>query len=194
MIQALSPLRTLLPCLLALALSACGGDRSGEAPAPAASAAAAPATVPTAPLNRGMQIGSAPLLKTQTADYTAMLPCADCQGIQVSLSLRRNQIGDNSFLLRRQHLPANGAAAINSGNWIMQAIEIDGQPRAVVTLNPDNAGQSVQLRIDSSDAMTVIKAPGFGLDAQTHPVFRRTRGDLDLRAVYDKVIEDNGGG
>ncbi|MGB8634941.1 MAG: copper resistance protein NlpE N-terminal domain-containing protein [Rhodanobacteraceae bacterium] len=172
---------------LAIALACLGAcsDKQEPAPAPASTVAEVPAAAAT------LQQASLPapqLLKSSDARFSAKLPCPDCAGIELGISLQRDEHGGNSFVLRYQRMQPDAAPAVISGNWILQAGKIDNRDAAVIILNPRNPARRARLRINDDSSMTLIDGSLNGVTAGTRPVFRFDSGDLDLRALYEKKL------
>ncbi|MGA7297916.1 MAG: copper resistance protein NlpE N-terminal domain-containing protein [Rhodanobacteraceae bacterium] len=165
-------------------LVACS-DKQAPAPAPASTVAEAPAAAASVPQHT---LPAPQLLKSSDARFSAKLPCPDCAGIELGISLQRDEHGGNSFVLRYQRMQPDAAPAVISGNWILQAGKIDNRAAAVVILNPRNPARRARLRINNDSSMTLIDGSLNGATAGTRPVFRFDSGDLDLRALYEQKL------
>lgn len=165
-----------------LALVACS-DKTEPAPAPV-SAAPSPAPEPA----QKQPHAAVPLLKSTHANFSAKLPCKDCPGIELGMDLQRNEENGNSFVLRYQRMERDSTPAVLSGNWILDASQIDKRPAAVVTLNPGNSSRRALLRINNDNSLTLIEGSLNGVDADTRPVLHFTGGKLDLQALYEKKL------
>lgn len=134
--------RLLLPVLLLLA--ACGRD--GDAPAPDA---AGRADDPQA------AAGDAAAPPSADEDFErrwlGVLPCADCDGIQTTLTLRR-AAGEASFLLEEAYLGGGEPPRFETrGAWREEA-------GGIVHLDPD--GISLRLRAAEDGGLELLDAGG----------------------------------
>lgn len=124
-----------LPFILVLALAACGrgdGD-AGEESVPA------PPEVVLAP-DDGEDFDLA---------WQGVLPCADCEGIQTRLSLRR-EADEAVFELRETYLgPAQGNEFTTTGHWQLEPAGEPGAPM-VYRLGPEGGALGFALQPDGS--------------------------------------------
>ncbi len=128
------------------------------------------------------------MLKSSRANFTAKLPCEDCQGIEISINLQRDEQGGNSFVLHYQRMERDSNPAVISGDWVLEASQVDERPAAVITLNPGNLSRQALLRINNDNSLTLIEGSLNGVGADTRPVFHSTGGELDLQALYEEKL------
>ena len=125
----------LLAALAAFALAGCDSDS-----APADRAADAPVEADAG------EAGTAPAADDFDRTWLGVLPCADCDGIQTRLQLRRDG-GRQTYALEETYLGADGEAVFTqAGQWLRE----DGDDGAF-RLDPDSpASRRYALRPDGS--------------------------------------------
>lgn len=125
----------LLAALAAFALAGCDRDS-----APADRAADAPVEADAG------EAGTAPAADDFDRTWLGVLPCADCDGIQTRLQLRRDG-GRQTYALEETYLGADGEAVFTqAGQWVRE----DGDDGAF-RLDPDSpASRRYALRPDGS--------------------------------------------
>ena len=125
----------LLAALAAFALAGCDRDS-----APADRAADAPVEADAG------EAGTAPAADDFDRTWLGVLPCADCDGIQTRLQLRRAG-GRQTYALEETYLGADGEAVFTqAGQWLRE----DGDDGAF-RLDPDSpASRRYALRPDGS--------------------------------------------
>ena len=125
----------LLAALAAFALAGCDRDS-----APADRAADAPVEADAG------EAGTAPAADDFDRTWLGVLPCADCDGIQTRLQLRRDG-GRQTYALEETYLGADGEAVFTqAGQWLRE----DGDDGAF-RLDPDSpASRRYALRPDGS--------------------------------------------
>lgn len=169
-----------------LALTACSDKREPETVP--VNAATSPAPAPEPVQQQQQQQASPRLLKSSRANFIAKLPCEDCPGIELSIGLQRDELSSNSFVLRYQRMGRESTPAVLSGNWILEARQVDRRPAAVITLNPGNSARRALLRVNNDNSLTLIEGSLNGVSADTRPVLRYNGGKLDLQALYEQKL------
>lgn len=125
----------------ALLLAACGRDADPGPPPPDAAALA-------------------PLAADFDGRWQGVLPCLDCDGLEVALRLRRDG-GEARFALVERYLGADaGGEFASEGDWREAACTRDGVPGLCVVLI--DAGQ--QWFRDKDGSLQAISADGRPLD------------------------------
>lgn len=73
--------------------------------------------------------------KVVTKTYIGTFPCADCAGIETSLSISHEDVNDSegTFTLTQKYLGKDADAIISKGNWTTQK-----EDAVTITLNPEN--------------------------------------------------------
>src|SRR5690606_21371808 len=109
--------------------------------------------------------------------FTGRLPCADCKADQAQLTLQRDELGRNSYVLKETIRRADGESTpVETGHW---RIELDRQgepPLALLYLESGRPGQSRVFSV----AMDGRLEP---LDGDAGEALKPTGGDLDLSAL-----------
>ena len=125
----------LLAALAAFALAGCDRDS-----APADRAADAPVEADAG------EAGTAPAADDFDRTWLGVLPCADCDGIQTRLQLRRDG-GRQTYALEETYLGADGEAVFTqAGQWVR-----DDGDEGVFRLDPESpASRRYALRPDGS--------------------------------------------
>lgn len=132
---------------LLFALAACGADRD----APTAGEEAPPALSALAP----------PDEESFVRTWQGVLPCTDCDGIQMRLTLRRDDEGRQDFELEETYLGTEGGNVFTiNGRWRQVRQRADEGPALVFRIDPDGFDHWFQLQADGSLEL---------LDAQGEP-------------------------
>lgn len=80
--------------------------------------------------------------------WQGVLPCADCEGIETRLSLRRDEAGE-VFELQETYLGAEGGNVFTaSGTWRLENDDDSGA--AIYRLGPEGGSQAFALQPDGS--------------------------------------------
>lgn len=147
-------LRALAISLL-LALAGCGGDGDAEGDV-------APATE--------AEVGLAPLPERFEGAWSGVLPCIDCEGIDVTLELQREAGAVGGYRLVETYLGAIDAPGFEtSGEWREDACVLAGEPGRCITLV--ESGQRWFRHVDGSLQSTDAK--GRPLDPDGARLLRR---------------------
>ncbi|HAI58539.1 MAG TPA: hypothetical protein DCM32_01490 [Xanthomonadaceae bacterium] len=151
-VVAAGPVSVLL--VASMLLAGCAGDGNGDA--------AGTTPVPAAPT-------LAPLPNEFEGDWRGVLPCTDCDGIEVELTLRRD--GDGAtFALIERYLAADQSAEFRSeGAWQEAPCGRDGEAGLCVLLV--DAGQ--RWRRDKDGSLQAVDADGQPIDADGARLSRR---------------------
>lgn len=122
-----------LPFILALALLAgCAREEAGQPPGESA-----PEAVLAPDDGEDFELS-----------WQGVLPCADCEGIETRLSLRRDQGGER-FELQETYLGAEGDNVFaTTGEWRPESPE--GEGATVYRLGPEAGGLGFELQPDGS--------------------------------------------
>ena len=98
------------------------------------------------------------------ASFAGRVPCADCPGIAVTLTLR----ADRLFLLRRSYLERTGAPVVELGRWHVS----DDRRRLILT-----SGSGVQrFAIRSADTLRMLDTEGRPIDSRADNAIIRSPG------------------
>jgi hypothetical protein len=94
--------------------------------------------------------------------FEGILPCADCQGIQTSLTLTKYglHIGEGIYQLRETRLGENSPATIAMGNWTTLRGHDQDENAVVYQLNPDRPETSRYFEKIGDDALRPLDAKG----------------------------------
>ena len=141
----------LLAALAAFALAGCDRDS-----APADRTADAPVEADAG------EAGTAPAADDFDRTWLGVLPCADCDGIQTRLQLRRDG-GRQTYALEETYLGADGEAVFTqAGKWVQE----DGDGVSF-HLDPDTpGGRRYALRADGS--LDLLDSHGAPLEPAGH--------------------------
>ena len=126
-----------------LALPGCGREPSGEAPGPSPPPSAATDLADDAGLER---------------TWLGVLPCADCDGIQTRLALRRDAAGWR-YVLEETYLGGSGENRfVQEGDWREETAVIEGTDTVVYRLDPDGPARWFWPQPDG--ALEMLEAEG----------------------------------
>ena len=142
-----SSAKSLFIFALVFALAACGPERDATS-REQDDAAALPAPAP-------------PDEESFVRTWQGVLPCTDCDGIQMRLTLRRDDEGRQDFELEETYLGAEGGNVFTiNGPWRQARQRTDGGPALVFRIDPDGFDHWFRLQADGSLEL---------LDAQGEP-------------------------
>lgn len=161
--------------LLALSLSACQtfDKKTACAPLPASSKPPVVMQTPVATPNEAAPISSKPTkpiktIKRHTINdmkgvYAAILPCADCLGIETLLTLN----GDGQYILHETYENLEKSAFDSYGRWVIAG----GQ---IIVLIPAEVGQTAyQFAIDSPHHLSMLGMGGEHRNDERYVLKRR---------------------
>jgi NlpE N-terminal domain len=138
-----------------LACSAIVATSSGQEPAHAT-------TAPTHPYVLGTFVGT--------------MPCADCPGISVKLTLYSKSPGDLTNTTYRMELVYQGKNVkpfVTNGNWAVLH-GMPGSPTATIyQLNPDKPGEEQNFLRLSADALKELNRDKQAVDSPYNPTLKR---------------------
>ncbi len=142
-----------LACLAVLTVAAC--NRQPAIPASETPLEAAPAQVdqPAAPDVTASDDGLASTFDQRgfAGTFAGTLPCADCPGIDVTVTLH----GDGSYRITNVYQERPGSAWGIDGHWTVEA------DNAVIRLDPNSKTEADQLfAIQSQDRIVMLDADG----------------------------------
>jgi len=101
--------------------------------------------------------------KASETVYQGVLPCADCSGIQTTLTLYRDQADQPSrFELRQQYLDGAkaGGSDVDRGNWIAERQSVGGKSYPLFILNPTDPEEQFRFLQKASNAVDMLNADG----------------------------------
>lgn len=99
--------------------------------------------------------------KASKTVYQGVLPCADCSGIQATLTLYRDQANQPSrFELRQEYLDGAkaGGSDVDRGNWIAERQSVDGKSYPLFILNPTDPTEQFRFLQKATNAVEMLNA------------------------------------
>lgn len=165
----------LLPLCAALLLAACGKEEQSTPPAtsePLIEQAAPASTPPTA--------APAPQpVETRMARFEGVLPCADCPGIETTLTLNSDELGRKSFRLKMLYQESGDTPPLETtGAWLLEADPARGE--RIVRLNAGTPDRQTSYAIQPDGSLLMLDASGEPAASGLDYSLERTAGDLDL--------------
>lgn len=106
---------------------------------------------------------SQPDPKASKRVYQGVLPCADCAGIQATLTLYRDQANQPSrFVFRQEYLGGAkaGGSDVDRGNWIAERKSVDGRSYPLFILNPTAPSEQFRFLQKATNAVELLNADG----------------------------------
>lgn len=90
--------------------------------------------------------------KVITKTYTGTFPCADCTGVETSLSLSQKNENtlEGTFTMAQQYLGRENDILMASGNWTTQRGNVTNPDATIITLNPEDEEKAeLYLQVDA---------------------------------------------
>ena len=101
--------------------------------------------------------------KASKTVYQGVLPCADCSGIQTTLTLYRDEADKPSrFELRQKFMDGAkaGGSDVDRGNWIAERQSVDGKSYPLFILNPTDTSEQFRFLQKATNAVEMLNADG----------------------------------
>jgi hypothetical protein len=175
------------PVVLVAALAMAGCNKS--APPPAALPAPSPAPAATTPAPKTAMVDSAPLLRSAHASFSGNLPCPDCKGIAAKLTLQRDQLGRNSYVLNETYQrDAPSSSVVQTGSWRLEADRTGDPPLAVLYLDSGRPGDVKVFDVDDKGGLGLLSLGNTPLPAGASYTLKHDGGDLDLGALFAAML------
>ena len=183
------PLPTILVICTAVLVVACSRQPEPAVPKPVAEASAPAPAASAVPATR---IASARLLKSSHARFEGKLPCIDCDELDVRLSLERDELGSNSYILRSVRKGGDSRPYVSSGSWSLTPLRQGDHTVAMLQLDSGRPNGLTHMRVNDDGSLTVVESGDSGIDTSRPAVLQSSGGNLDLHALYVREMEAAG--